>query len=274
MIPTRYFMDDEREASRLARKVDANDWVAQYLAPWLPAAKDVLDVGCGPGVVALAAARSRPELHITGVDLSLARFADTLTRLPPNVTLQQADACHLPFADGTFDLIYSRFLLEYLPDKARAVSEMVRTCRPGGRVLLQDLDGQLLWHFPEDAELCAQLSLVLAGLGAEGFDPFVGRKLFALARAAGLLDLTVIAQPYHLIAGRADACTLELWDTKLDIALPTATKSLGSLDAARRLKQRFLDYLHREDTLTYSTVFTVVGRRSVDSLRLVVEISE
>ena len=63
---------------------------------------------------------------------------------------------------------------------------MTRVCKPGGTVLLQDLDGQLLWHYPEDAEVQQTAEKVVAALAATGFDPFVGRKLFWLAKKAGL----------------------------------------------------------------------------------------
>src|SRR5206468_5342108 len=68
-------------------------------------------------------------------------------------------------------------------------------------VLLQDLDGQLLWHYPEDAVVQSTAERVVNALEATGFDPFVGRKLFWLARTAGLQNVEVQVECYHLIAG-------------------------------------------------------------------------
>jgi len=59
------------------------------------------------------------------------------------------DAQSMEFQSNSFDLVYCRMLLQYLKEKERAVSEMARVCKPGGTVLLQDLDGQLLWHYPK-----------------------------------------------------------------------------------------------------------------------------
>src|SRR5256885_13262071 len=56
----------------------------------------------------------------------------------------------MEFESNSFDLVYCRMLLQYLREKEQAVAEMTRVCKPGGTVLLQDLDGQLLWHYPED----------------------------------------------------------------------------------------------------------------------------
>jgi SAM-dependent methyltransferase len=261
MIGERYFMDDPREASRLCRKVDPDQWVARYLSPLLPRVGNVLEVGCGPGVIACAAARDRPTSVVTGVDISPARFARLAANLPHNVILRQADAVDLPFADDAFDVVYSRFLLEYLADKQTAVSEMVRVCGAGGKVLLQDLDGQLVWHFPEDGELQEGLRCVLDALAKRGFDPFAGRKLFSFCKAAGLNDIRVSAESYHLYAGPIDEHNLQLWQEKFDIALPVAASVLGGEPAALALRERFLNYLRRDDSLTYSVIFTVEGTK-------------
>jgi hypothetical protein len=131
------------------------------------------------------------------------------------------------------------------------------SAEPGGTVVLQDLDGQLLQHYPPDPTLQRQLESAIAGLGTTGFDPFVGRKLFALARAAGMSVRDLRVEPYHLIAGRADEHTRRLWSLKLDIAQPATARALGSRQEADALRNRLLAYLDREDTLTWSYLFTV-----------------
>jgi ubiquinone/menaquinone biosynthesis C-methylase UbiE len=159
--------------------------------------------------------------------------------------------------------VYCRLLLEYLPDKPGAVAELVRVCRPGGQVLLFDLDGQLVWHHPPDPELEIGIQKVLGALQKTGFDPFVGRKLYALAHAAGLQHIEVRIDPYHLYAGRIDEESHRLWALKLDIVKPIAAQVLGGDEAAEWLARRFLEYLQQEDTLTYSVSVTVIGTRPV-----------
>ena len=256
-----YLMDDPRQARRLVEKVDADAWVAKYLTQHLAAGQTVLDVGCGPGALVSAAAQAQPEIEMTGVDLSSDRFAEAATRLPRNGRLVRGDARALPFPDNSFDFTYCRFLLEYLADRQEAIRELVRVGKPGGKVMLQDLDGQFLWHYPQDQELSQQLELVFCSAETKGFDPFVGRKLFHFARTAGLANLQVSVESDHLYAGRIDDHNFRLWETKLDIALPIATRILGSQAAAEALKQRMLDYFLSEDTLTYSVLFTVIGTK-------------
>jgi hypothetical protein len=98
-------------------------------------------------------------------------------------------------------------------------------------------------------------------LGETGFDPFVGRKLYWLARKAGLENLRVQIESYHLIAGEAAPDVLKQWELKLEIAQPQMARIFGSEAQAKEYSRRFLEYLSRPDTLTYSTVFTVTGEK-------------
>jgi hypothetical protein len=102
---------------------------------------------------------------------------------------------------------------------------------------------------------------VVAALAATGFDPFVGRKLFWLAKRAGLEKVNVQVECYHLIAGEIDPGVLKQWELKLEIARPQMARIFGNESEAREHARRFLDYLKRPDTLTYSTVFTVTGEK-------------
>ena len=258
-----YIMDDPREAQRLLDKVDAASWISKYFEGHLQDAKAVLSVGCGPGVFLREMAEIHPDAEFVGVDLSAERIHDAEARLRgvPNARVQIGDALALPFESGSFDFVFCRFLMEYLPDKHRAVREMLRICRCGGKILLQDLDGQLLWHSPEDPELQQTIEQVVSRLATTGFDPFVGRKLFNLCFEVGLADINVQIDPYHLFAGTIVEEQLDLWRTKLEIAKPQLAKVLGSDEAAVEYSERFLGYLQRPDTLTYSCLFSVLGTK-------------
>ncbi|MFD6331660.1 methyltransferase domain-containing protein [Streptomyces niveus] len=260
-----YLMEDSREAGRLAAKVDADAWVREYLAQVMPpGTPHVLDVGAGPGHIAQAVHRARPGARIVAFDGNPDRLAAGSAG-PGGAALVRhcGDARHLPFDDGTFDIVYSRLMLQYVAERDRAVAEMARVTRPGGTVVLFDLDGQLVWHDPLTPELRAVLDPVVAALGATGFDPHTGRGLYRLARTAGLTDLTVRVDPYHLIAGAVNPVEREQWHLKLDIARPAITRALGSPGAADTAIQLCLDHLDNEETLTYSVAFTVTGRKQL-----------
>lgn len=258
-----YIMEDPREGSRLEQKVDPDAWVRTYLAPHLHPGAQVLDVGCGPGSVLGALTTADRRARGMGVDLGVARLQQAQANNAGNRRLQfvRGDVQHLDVESASFDLVYARMLLQYIPDKERAVGEMVRVCKPGGTVLMQDLDGQLVWHYPEDALMVQTVSRVLGSLQATGFDPFVGRKLFWLARNAGLDNVQVKVESYHLIAGTIDDELRRQWELKLTIAKPRMQEALGSGYEADEEIRRFLSYLERPDTFTYSNVVTVVGEK-------------
>ena len=101
----------------------------------------VLDVACGAAHVSeMAAPHVRQAVGIdltpTLLDLGAVRLREAGVT---NVLLQEANAESLPFVDASFDLVFCRAALHHIGDPQRAVAEMVRTCRPGGRVVLSDL---------------------------------------------------------------------------------------------------------------------------------------
>jgi ubiquinone/menaquinone biosynthesis C-methylase UbiE len=260
-----YIMDDPREAMRLEMKVDPVAWVHKYVAARLAPGFEVLSVGCGPGLMLREISTLDPSIRGTGLDISSSRVKTAREKNAGNRQLKFVcgDAQEMQFARNSFDFVYSRMLFQYLQKKEQAMDEIVRVCRPGGTVLLQDLDGQLLWNYPEEPGLQSALDQVLGALGKTGFDPFVGRKLFRLAQRAGLENLKVQVECYHLIAGEPSRHILEQWKLKLDIALPQITQVLGSERKAQEQIDRFIEYLSRPDTLTYSNVFTVTGEKPV-----------
>jgi ubiquinone/menaquinone biosynthesis C-methylase UbiE len=258
-----YIMEDPREAMRLELKVDPRAWVQKYLAGRIHGGAEILSVGCGPGVILRQVCALNASMRATGLDISAERVQEAKERNRGNAQANfvRGDAQAMDFASNSFDLVYARMLMEYLKDKEGAVKEMVRVCKPGGTVLLQDLDGQLLWHYPEDPVVQGTVEKVVRALSSTGFDPFVGRKLFSFAHGAGLKNIDVQVECYHLIAGQIEPAILQQWELKLEIAGPQLARLLGSEREAREQSRRFLEYLCRPDTLTYSTVFTVTGEK-------------
>lgn len=95
----------------------------------------VLDVAAGNGNATLAAARRWG--HVTSTDyvpalLERGRAKAVAERLP--VTFQEADAEQLPFADSSFDVVLSVFGVMFTPNQEQAARELLRVCRPGGKI--------------------------------------------------------------------------------------------------------------------------------------------
>jgi SAM-dependent methyltransferase len=101
----------------------------------LRAGQKVLDVAAGNGNVALAAARRWCDVVATDYVAALldrARERADAERL--RIAFQEADAEALPFADASFDVVVSTFGVMFTPDQERAAAELLRVCRPGGKI--------------------------------------------------------------------------------------------------------------------------------------------
>ena len=94
---------------------------------------DVLEIGCGTGL--LLERTATVARRASGIDLSagMARFSATRKGL----TVAQASATDLPFAEGSFDVVYSFKVLPHVPDLAAAVAEIRRVLRPHGRAFVE-----------------------------------------------------------------------------------------------------------------------------------------
>jgi ubiquinone/menaquinone biosynthesis C-methylase UbiE len=254
-----YFMEDDRENHRLASKVDPAKFVEKYLKQYLYEGIRTLDIGSGPGVISSAIGKEIPYSKTAALDISSSRTAEADKNMSATESsaVVQGDANFLPFDSNQFDFVFARFLLEYIHKPQKVVSEMIRVCRPGGRIFMQDLDGQLIWLYPETAELKPHIKKAVNYLSSQtGFDPFVGRKLFNIAYSSGLKNIDVQAESYHLFPGKIDEKNYNLWKTKLDIAMPMITRALKSKARALELKNEYLDYLLREDTLMYCSLYS------------------
>jgi len=188
-----------------APEIYAEHLVPAVFAPWAPVLLDaaavgightVLDVACGTGVVAAAAAeRVGPSGAVTGVDINPGMIA--VAARTPGVRWARADAAHLPFPDGGFDRVLCQAGLQFVPDRLGALREMGRVLRPGGRVAL--LVWRALHHSPGFAALADALQAVVGPEAAAvmrapfvfGDDP---RPLVTLLDSAGFGDVDVQAR--------------------------------------------------------------------------------
>ncbi len=110
----------------------------------LPPSARVLDLATGTGDVALRIAGTHPDAQVTGVDpsenmLAVGRHKVAAAGLAGRVVLVQGDAESLSFPDRSFDGVTIAFGIRNVPDRPRALREMARVCRRGGRVAILEL---------------------------------------------------------------------------------------------------------------------------------------
>lgn len=139
------------------------------------AAPQVLDVGCGTGLWLARHAALPCAPRLTGLDPSPEMLARARARLPA-ATLVAGAAEAMPFATAAFDFVSLRFCHHHLRDRARAFAEVARVLRPGGHLLLVNIDPRRMpghWIFrrfpearaldvryPDEATLLAELAAV------------------------------------------------------------------------------------------------------------------
>lgn len=166
-----------------------------------------LDVGCGYGADAIELAeRLGPGGRTIGVDLSEAMIAEARRRTSAtelDVSFLVADALALPFEDSEFDICRIETVLQHVADPARAVAEMVRVTRPGGRVGALELDPGTMYVDHPDVELFERLrsSFVSAVVGS------LARQVPRLFVEAGLVGVRISP---HVITGDPYAYRLML----------------------------------------------------------------
>ena len=141
-----------------------------------------------------------PDGFVTGTDfdpqiVELAR-QDAQHAGIGNVAYYAADA--RVFDGGPFDLIYARFLLSHLDEPETVLARMRQLTRPGGRIVLEDIDMSGSYCHPRDPAHARFVELYTAAVRRNGGDADLGRRLPSIARAAGLGDVHWnVFQPIH-----------------------------------------------------------------------------
>ena len=109
-------------------------WAPHTLdAAGVTAGRRLLDVACGTGIVARTAADRFGTAAVVGVDLNPAMLA-VARRVAPAIDWRRGDVIDLPFESATFDAVTCQMAMMFFPDRHRALSEMARVTRPGGRI--------------------------------------------------------------------------------------------------------------------------------------------
>jgi SAM-dependent methyltransferase len=148
----------------------------------------VLEVGCGTGII-LDELVHQPVQAVFGMDIdrnSVVYLQENFPQVPGIV----GDALNIPCKNNTFDACICHFLLLWVVDPLRAVSEMARVTRPGGYVLIlaePDYGGRI--DYPD--ELSQVGAWQIKSLQVQGANPFIGRELRSLCEWSSLANIEV-----------------------------------------------------------------------------------
>ncbi len=179
---------------------------AKALVEWaaLEPGMTVLDVGCGTGAATrLAAEHVGPSGHVIGLDINAGMIAEAKSLpTPKGATIEwhEQSATQLPLPDQSVDIVLSAQMLQFIPDKHLALTEMHRVLKPGGRVVLS------AWcALQENPYFQAQVETVTKHIGAEvaaGLRAGIGLSdadtILTLLRSAGFDDIEIMVQQLDL----------------------------------------------------------------------------
>jgi ubiquinone/menaquinone biosynthesis C-methylase UbiE len=160
-----------------------------FILPFLSPGMQVLDAGCGPGVMTLDLARRLGDGMVVGLDMNEAQVrmgaqAATEEGLA-NAHFRAGSAYALPFPDASFDLVFSHALLEHLREPQRAMAEFQRVLKPGGVVGVATPDWGGFLFAPPSPALTGAVQAYMDLQQRNGGDVFIGRRLAQLAVEAG-----------------------------------------------------------------------------------------
>jgi SAM-dependent methyltransferase len=227
------------------------DWVAP------PSGARWLDVGCGTGAFSDVILKHCAPQSLAGVDPSAEQIDYVRARLPGHA-FEVADSTAMPFGDGAFDVVASALVIHFIPDRAKAFSEMKRVLTSGGLV------GGYTWKRTATDDFAAYAP-VLRGAERVGGEPLRSpvvpegstAGLRASLQAAGYLDVAAT----EIEVTQTFASFDQYWEVQT-LPFSPSGKTVARLDEARRAKLRGLlrETLPAADgTVTYSAI-AVAGK--------------
>ena len=165
-----------------------------YLRELAPRAR-LLDVGCGGGQLLTRLSERRPDLELTGVDLSPAQIARGRIRARGRgIAFVEGSALALPFDDASFDAVVSVASLKHWPDAAAGLRECARVLRPGGRLVVGEADrGCRL----DDAEAFVSRARIPPALRPVALAAF---RTWVAGRSMNVAEARTLAEPLGLDA--------------------------------------------------------------------------
>ena len=259
MSASDYVLDNLNECNRLERQA-ALESLERHLRHF-PSSSGlkILDAGCGSGAMARKIASSQPGSAVVGVDLNPSYVAFARKHVGAqtlgNLSFEVGDLMALPFPDRSFDVVWSRFVLYFLPRPETAVAEFRRILRPGGALIVSLHNWSTLINYPEDVGLRERQQKVFARIA----DMRLAQKIPAMLLAGGFNGVSVEIEldPVYSALGVFGPNNRRNFAEVLASVGGRIEEVLGGRAEAEAYVADQLAYLDRPDTYTYSLLWTV-----------------
>ncbi|MFM7225097.1 MAG: class I SAM-dependent methyltransferase [Actinomycetota bacterium] len=221
-----------------------------------------LDVGCGIGDVTGLAALAGTGATL-GIDVNaevVAAADERARRLATGATFRVAGIAELGHGElSGFDVVYARCVVSHLPDPQAALAAMLSAVRPGGLVVVEDVEVAATWCSPPEPAVARYIECYLAAAGAIGASPHIGPDLAPILRDLGAEAVQVdIVQPVLRTPEdlRITPCTMEA------IAGPVIANGVADADEVERIVTRLNAWAEEPGVVcTLPRTVQVAGRR-------------
>lgn len=252
-----------RARLRILARATEEGTTALFQRLGIAAGMSVLDVGCGGGDVSKVFARLVGSSgRVVGVDLDPieleAARREAQAEGLEHLSYRKADALALE-PDASFHVAYARFLLSHLAAPERAMESMLATLRPGGRLVVEDVDFSGHFCHPNRPAMAEYLQLYSGLVSASGGDPNIGPRLPGLLSGAGLQDIGMhVSQP----AGFEGEAKLITPLTMQSIGERVVQAGLATADDVKRIVEELTEAaLDPSIVMGMPRIFQVWGRK-------------
>jgi ubiquinone/menaquinone biosynthesis C-methylase UbiE len=175
---------------------------------WLGLRDDmtVLELGSGPGFVSEGLLDLLPNGSLVSVEIDPVLVEKARSYLQDKAgsrwKLIEGNVMQIDLPDNTFDFVYGRYLFQHLPDPVGAAKEALRLLKPGGKLVITDVDDQLIaFEPPATGETKVIEERVMTYLKehqeSQGGNRLIGRRLTRVLRDAGYQNMILEALPMH-----------------------------------------------------------------------------
>jgi ubiquinone/menaquinone biosynthesis C-methylase UbiE len=221
-----------------------------------------LDAGCGPGGITRPLSRlAGPSGRVFGIDMNPDFLEHARAGAPANVEFRHGDAYKTDLPPGSFDLVHMRFVASTAGAPEELLQEAIRLARPGGTVALQEPDGDSLNCYPPHPAWQRLKAALLGAFSGVGADLRLGRRLYALARKAGLADVQY--RPFLIGVRSTDPMIDYLPSTVESLRSTVTTLGLLSEEEFPEVLAECRKHLRQPHTaFTMYTVAQVWGRKA------------